>query len=220
MKIIKEKLESYEAPVPEGLWESVEASLFPQKTRKTRVLPWVWGLAAAAAVAAGVFIGIRLVDSSRDPIPQDDRIAVDGQASPDKTPSSSVDEGRGQSSAESAPIHLIPAPPRSAVAVAEDVPEIVPDVPVATVDQAEAANVTEVAEVAEAAEVAEISEVTEAAEVAEAKEDSEVTEVPEVAQDGFKTTHDGVDWSRLRSADDYRRGNHGPSAGISLSSAG
>ena len=52
LKILKEKMESHETPVPEGVWESVESSLFPAKERGPRFMPWVWAFAAAAALAA------------------------------------------------------------------------------------------------------------------------------------------------------------------------
>ena len=58
LKILKEKMESHEAPVPEGVWESVESSLFPAKERGPRFMPWVWAFAAAAALALGVFAGL------------------------------------------------------------------------------------------------------------------------------------------------------------------
>ena len=146
LKIIKERLESYESPVPEGVWEDIEASLFPEKARKVRILPWVWGLAAAAAVALGVFIGTRLVDRSVDPTEKIEKIADGGGAtSPDTIQhSSSADNGGGQSSSDSEPIHLVPAPSKSSLALAEEV-YAEPDV-------------IEVREVAEASEVSEVSE--------------------------------------------------------------
>lgn len=58
---IRDKMDGYEEPAPDGLWEDVEASIFPEKKRRP---VWLWrGVAAAAAVAAGVFAGVRLMDA-------------------------------------------------------------------------------------------------------------------------------------------------------------
>ena len=62
LKIVKEKMESVETPAPDGVWEHLEAELFPAKTHKVRYMPWVWGFAVAAAVALGVFAGVRMID--------------------------------------------------------------------------------------------------------------------------------------------------------------
>ncbi len=64
LKEIKDKLDGFEEPVPDGLWEGIETSMLAGKKRRTViVLPWFrWGV-AAAAVAVGAFLGVRFLDS-------------------------------------------------------------------------------------------------------------------------------------------------------------
>ena len=244
LKILKEKMESYEAPVPDGLWESIEASMFPEKTRKTRILPWVWATAVAAALALGIFAGVRLIDRRGDPGAIDkNELIAGGQTFPEQKPSSSADNGEGQVSSkrDQEPIHLVPSPKRAALAdvlskesevspVPEDIPAITEEVTVPT-------EVTDIPSEVAVPVVAEVKEETEVAEVADVKDVKEVTEVAEVAgedqkeevlpkdQDdkktGFKTTHDGDDWSGHLSGTDgaVRPGIGKPSAGVSFSSA-
>ncbi len=231
LKIIKERLESYESPVPEGVWEDIEASLFPEKARKVRILPWFWGLAAAAAVALGVFIGTRLVDRSVDPTEKIEKIADGGGAtSPDTIQhSSSADNGGGQSSSDSdsdsEPIHIVPAPSKSSLALAEEVyaePEVI--------EVREVAEASEVSEVSESQEVQEVVEVPvtvqEAAKEAiqETTQESVQEVVKEVKQDEPETVvsngHEDEDWSKHLSADGSTRDERKHSAGISLASAG
>ena len=227
LKIIKERLESYESPVPEGVWEDIEASLFPEKARKVSILPWVWGLAAAAAVALGVFIGTRLVDRSVDPTEKIEKIADGGGAtSPDTIQhSSSADNGGGQSSSDSEPIHLVPAPSKSSLALAEEV-YAEPDV----IEVREVAEASEVSEVSESQEVPEVVEVpvtvqeTAKEAIQEATQESVQEVVQEVKQDEPETVvsngHEDEDWSKHLSADGSTRDERKPSAGISLASAG
>ena len=64
---IRERMDGYESSVPDGLWDEIEASVFSEGKKSRRaILPWVWGLAAAAAVAMGVFAGVRLMDRKTD----------------------------------------------------------------------------------------------------------------------------------------------------------
>lgn len=226
IKIIKEKLESYEAPAPDGVWERVEASLFPEKTRKARIMPWwAWSLAAAAAVALGVFAGVRLIDRGRGAdIITDESLIAESPASPETTISSSVDNGGGQGSSVSEPIHVIPAPRGSVLADAiipdepvvpavEAVPveETVPDVAVIPVEEV----IVPVEEVVVPVEEAVVPVVV------EEKSEANVEEKIEAKDTGFKTDHDGEDWSGYMSAinEKMKKRPNSPSAGISLSSA-
>lgn len=62
---IKDKMDGFEDSVPEGLWDDIETSIFPEQKRRSIVVPpWLWrGAAAAAALAVGAFVGVRLIDS-------------------------------------------------------------------------------------------------------------------------------------------------------------
>lgn len=70
---IRDRMDGFEEPVPDGLWEDVEASIFPERRRRP---VWLWrSVAAAAAVAAGVFAGVRLMDGPSGE-GRDDALAV------------------------------------------------------------------------------------------------------------------------------------------------
>ncbi len=68
LKEIKDRLDGFEEPVPDGLWEGIETSMSGEKKRRSViVLPWFrWGV-AAAAVAVGAFFGVRLLYPSVSP---------------------------------------------------------------------------------------------------------------------------------------------------------
>ncbi|MCR5463734.1 MAG: PorT family protein [Bacteroidales bacterium] len=196
LKIVKEKMESVETPAPEGVWEHLETELFPAKTHKVRYMPWVWGFAVAAALALGVFAGVRMIDrvNGNDTIKDDNRIA-EGQVSPNINNSSSVDNGGDQAPSVVEPIHIIPAPKGSSLAVVSP-SELIPD---------------------EAVELP-VEVVEPPVEVQD--------KPTEVIQDQkketvFKTNHDGEDWSKYMPADGESRGRgeNKPSAGFSFSSA-
>ena len=227
MKIFKEKLDSYESKVPDGVWDEVEARLFPEKVARPRFMPWVWAFAAAAALALGVFFGVRLVDNGNGQVErtEDNRIAV-SPTSPDTNPSSSVDNEGGQASPADEPIRIIPAPERSAIAAV---------VPTATeLEGVKAAGETFVPQEAVIDDVAAVpEEVTEeevkVEEVAKAEEVVVTEKVDQnkdqnqdkVKDQGFKTDHDGEDWSGYMSATNDRvgKGQRNPSMGLSLSRA-
>lgn len=61
---LKKRMEDFEEPAPEGLWNAIESAVpGPASARKTLLPPWLWRTAAAAAVIAfGIFAGIRLAD--------------------------------------------------------------------------------------------------------------------------------------------------------------
>ena len=202
LKIIKDRLESYESPVPDGVWETVEASVFPEKAHKVRFMPWVWAVSAAAAIALGVFFGVRLVDRGGDgsPIIENNRLA-EGPASPDIDSSSSANDGGGQVPSVKQPVTIIPAPKGSALALADEVV-----IPTGTGETLVEPDVEEI----------EVEQEEIKVEQEEVKIDQDVKK-----DTGFKTDHDGEDWSRhLSATDDDSRGQRGkPSAGLSLSSA-
>ncbi|MBR1927584.1 MAG: hypothetical protein IJ840_07560 [Bacteroidales bacterium] len=193
LKIIKDKMESHETPVPEGVWEKVESSIFPARERGPRFMPWVWAFAAAAALALGVFAGVRLIDRSGGPGTGSDigRIA-ENPASPDNNISSSADKEGGQVSPKT---DLNGGPVLVAALTEVDYPEIIMEIPESVMDIPE--SVLEVRE--------------------------SVVRVPALVKredTGFKTGHDGEDWSGYMSAtSEDSPGLRRPSAGFSLSSA-
>ena len=64
LKGLQSKMKDYEEPAPEGLWENIESSAFPEKKRRVIALPILWrSVGVAAAVALGVFAGLRFFDS-------------------------------------------------------------------------------------------------------------------------------------------------------------
>ena len=206
LKIIKDEMESHEAPVPEGVWEKVESSIFPAKERGPRFMPWVWAFAAAAALALGVFAGLRLIDrSGGHGTGADDEWIAENPTSPDNNNSSSADNGGGQVSPKAspevspkvgqkkAPIQIVPAPQGSSLAVVE-FPEIEMEIPESVIDIPES--------------VLELPESVVKAPAITKREDT-----------GFKTDHDGEDWSDHLSVISDSRSDRSPSAGVSLSSA-
>ena len=50
LKGLQNKMKDYEEPAPEGLWEDIESSVFPQRKRRVVALPILWRTAAVAAV--------------------------------------------------------------------------------------------------------------------------------------------------------------------------
>jgi len=227
LKLVKEKLESCETPVPEGVWENVETSLFPAKTRKVRIMPWVWSLAAAAAVALGVFLGIRLTNGTGGQVDSEENsILAEDLTSPDTTISSSADNGGGQVSSSSEPIHIVPAPSGSALAVVTPGSVDADDL---YIPQGE----KEISDIQELPETNAVQGddgkeiITKPVEeiVKEVVEDVKETGIVESVdekdkgEEGFQTTHDGEDWSDYLSATDDKpgRGAAKPSAGLSMS---
>ena len=89
LKGLQSKMKDYEEPAPEGLWENIESSVFPEKKRRVIALPILWrSVGVAAAVALGVFAGLRLFDSPvGNPSDRSQEILASG------TPSSVISEG-------------------------------------------------------------------------------------------------------------------------------
>lgn len=214
LKIIKDKMESHEAPVPEGVWEKVESSIFPAKERGPRFMPWVWAFAAAAALALGVFAGLRLIDrSGGHGTGTDDEWIAENPTSPDNNNSSSADNGGGQVSPKVStevspdvgrkkePIQIVPAPQGSSLAVVtdQDVPVEFPEIEMVEIPE----SVMDIPE-----SVLDLPESVVKAPAITKREDT-----------GFKTDHDGEDWSDHLSVTSDSRFDRSPSAGVSLSSA-
>ncbi len=96
LKSVRNKLEDYGEPAPDGLWEDMESSLPPVRRGAVILRPLAWrSVAAAAAVALGVFAGLRVFDSGRvEPHDSQQGILASGQRSSvisDGGPDSSVD---------------------------------------------------------------------------------------------------------------------------------
>lgn len=197
---IKERMDGYESPVPEGLWDEIEASVFTGgKEKRAPFMPWVWRVAAAAAVVAlGIFAGVRLTDKAPESI-----LTADSQEGRDSLtiikPSSSADiEG---------------APVASETLLADAFQ------PSAVAGPSRTAATPSVAEPAETPEPTPVAEPIPVPEPAEAVEAVGEPESPKTAE-AFQTTHDGEDWSGYSDAsqDGGRRTAGISSAGLSLSS--
>ena len=66
LKGLQDKMKGYEEPAPEGLWGDVESSIFPERKRGVIAMPVFRRVAAvAAAVALGVFTGLRIFPGLR-----------------------------------------------------------------------------------------------------------------------------------------------------------
>ena len=215
MKIIKEKLDSYESEVPEGVWEEVEARIFPARAPR-RVMPWVWAFAAAAALALGVFAGLRLIERGDRQIDtvKDNRITevTESQTSPDTYPSSSVTNEGGQASSVRNHVVDIIVPEKAVSALAAVTDNVVIDEIPAQVPVEEAVVEDVVVEETPVTEIPVEEKVT----VPVKQEEKPVTE--------FRTDHDGEDWSGPEYIDVIGKDRRSwkkrsPSAGLSLSSA-
>lgn len=86
LKGLGNRLEDYEEPAPDGLWEDIESSVVPGGKRRLSAAPVFWrSLAVAAVLALGVFAGLRLEDSSADVSPDVTASVKPSQGLPDKT---------------------------------------------------------------------------------------------------------------------------------------
>ena len=196
--ILREKLLDHEEPVPEGLWERIEATLEARRKVRARRRIFLWSAAAAAAVALGVFAGVNLVDKEID---KDEFIAQDSQEHrtlPQANPSSSVEIEEG--------------PVSSGKLVASN------DIPLSTVlptldDRAEFIPSEPHTEPETKPELQPAQDVVD--------NEGAVSEEPKKSEEvSFKTDHDGEDWSKYSSAtDDGRLSNlRKLVAGLSLTS--
>ena len=205
--LIREKLLNYEEPVPGDLWDRVQASLIARERarRRTRIL--VWSVAAAAAIAVGVFTGVNLVDKGPA---VNDLIVADSQehrtASPE-IPSSSADIEEGPVSSGS-PVTIVRGKGTELIAMASDqvepvtepVPEPVTEPVVEPVGEPAVNPVEKPSE--KPVEIVEESPV-------------------QKPESSFKTDHDGEDWSGYSDASVDRLGGRIRNlvAGLSVSSA-
>ena len=211
---IRERMDGYESSVPDGLWEEIESSVFSERKTRTRVLaPWVWSLAAAAAVALGIFAGIRRIERNDKP----DNIAEtqeDRASTPIKIQTSSSADKDGSPDSSAGPVHVVPSGSGSLISMAA---APVGETVVTGIAEPAGKVVEPVNRAVESEIEAVVPEEVTAAPVRE--EDVSVPDMAEPAGDkGFKTDHDGEDWSSYRSATD-EGGYRIPSAGISLSTA-
>lgn len=103
---LRDKMNGFEESVPDGLWEDIEASIFPEKKRHSLIaMPWLWSGVAAAAVAVGAFVGVRFLDSPAYPDEgQIDVIAVAPESVPSDTTAPAVE---GISSAVRTTVNLL-----------------------------------------------------------------------------------------------------------------
>ena len=205
--VLREKLLNHEEPVPDGLWERIEASLQARERarRRTRVL--VWSLAAAAAVALGVFAGVNLIDRTPD---IDQLVIADSQdhrTDPSTNPSSSADFKEGSVNPAD-PVMIVKDRPAEVLAMAKIEPVTEPTVePV-------------VEPIVEPAVESVVESVDQPAEVI-VKEEEKVQEQPveKPVRNQFETDHDGEDWSGYSSATDDGQFFRKLVAGLSMTSS-
>lgn len=57
---ISQQMEHHEAEAPRGLWDDIERGLEAQQPKRRAKLVWAWRVGAAAAVAAGVVVGVQM----------------------------------------------------------------------------------------------------------------------------------------------------------------
>ncbi|MBP5486049.1 MAG: hypothetical protein J6Y06_00225 [Bacteroidales bacterium] len=198
--ILRERLLDHEEPVPEGLWDRIEATLEARRKARAKRRIFLWSAAAAAAVALGVFAGVNLVDKEID---KDEFIAQDSQEHrtlPQANPSSSVEiEEVPVSSGKLVASNDIPL--STVLPVRDDRAEVIPAEP--------------------QVEPETVPELQPAPIVVAAEEEMGVKEEPKKSQEvPFETDHDGEDWSKYSSAtDDGRLSNlRKLVAGLSLTS--
>ena len=205
---MRDKLLDYEEPVPDGLWNRIEESLQARERARGRRRVLIWSLAAAAAVALGVFAGVNLID--RTPGIDGIRIAEDSQDhrtdQPNNT-SSSADFEEGS---------VIPADHAGLLAMAET-PEIV-KAPVveATIEEPQPVEAMVEDAKVEDAKVEDVK--VEDANVEDANVGEPEVVIPKPKDDEFVTTHDGEDWSGYSSATDDGKFYRNLVAGLSLAS--
>ena len=207
--VLRDKLLDYEEPAPDGLWDRIEASLQARERARGRRRVLIWSLAAAAAVALGVFAGVNLIDRKPDINNDDNRIAVDSQDHRTDQPndtSSSADFKEGP---------VTPADHAGLLAKAE-IPVTVGN-PVVVAIPAEEARIDDVKPVeAKPVEAKPVEAKPVEASPVEAKADE--PEVSAERPDDFKTTHDGEDWSDYSSATDDGKFYRNLVAGLSMAS--
>lgn len=216
LKVIKERLEAYEEPVPEDLWDRIEATLTRRdraRARRRAVLLWTGRVAVAASLAVGVFAGIRLVNNKTYDTGEVVSDLVEGRSS-SGNPSSSVNTGGG-SAPSAEPLEIIPSKGKGElVAMAE----VLPKEP-AKLHYADDLSGKTLPDVAEAAPVEAVP--VEARPVESAPEESIGTDGKDAkAEPGLVTNHDGEDWSGYMSATDEEAPDWigKLSAGVSLAS--
>lgn len=192
---LKNRMEDYEESSPEGLWADIEASVLPkEKTRKSVLMPWVWRVsAAAAALAAGVFLTNIQVD--RDPTPNTSSSSVNLVESPVPSEKPSLIAEAVVPDASSVPAASIGFPSlvtdvtNSVEDASEDIPDLIPEQKMAGISETITGGIPE----------------------------SQQIDIPEKFTEG----HDGEDWSGYMAADGEggRRKSSGLTAGVSLSGA-
>ncbi len=233
---LKNRMDDFEESVPDGLWEGIEASM-PQ-SRKSVVLPWVWrSIAAAAALALGVFAGVRLLDSGRNPVLAEVETVVT-----DDEPSAAFPAGTSGVEESSSPvresvgktvkrIEIVPAESREILVA--DAGEAVKSAPGSSEETESGVPVSEkensgtgpgiagagTSGVTEDNEDDVVDEQEAAGAVGNASGDDGGM-VKEEFADGFRTTHDGEDWSDYLPAGYGEKARSAGRPGVNLSMAG
>lgn len=208
---LKNRMEGYEEPAPEGLWEEIEsAARTRERTRGAVILPWLSrSVAAAAVIALGVFIGVKLSDKGETRVAAvaDSTVRQEGQVSP-HTISSSVNTLGNLTASVNTAKSVNTVKRRSAAK------------PVEVVTVSGESSLIALAEKSESG----LSEpVVEEYHSPEAVNEPASAEKPDVKENsGFETTHDREDWSKhlsvTRGKDNVKEERHSD-IGLSVSGA-
>lgn len=222
LKGLQNKMKDYEEPAPEGLWENIESSVFPEKKRRVIALPILWrSVGVAAAVALGVFAGLRFFDSPvGNPSDRSQEILASGQ------PSSVNGNGGRESSVEivrkTEPEKLLAEsiPVRKRQAKANVMNNVKSDlVKEDVIPEAETGDVEAQSHTAEES----LQRMVDLAEPQAQRQEEEIPTVKNAEENKhvvISTDHDGEDWSDYISATDESRSSRRRAAALDVSLSG
>ncbi len=211
LKGLQDKMKGYEEPAPEGLWGDVESSIFPERKRGVIAMPVFRRVAAvAAAVALGVFTGLRIFNFEK---PSDDdprRFLASGQSS------SVISAGGRESSVEivdaQAGDDLVAEakPVSESLAVTFSGSGLERDEPV-VYEKKDETQVTELSETSG-------TDPGPVAVTGSALHDAETQ--PDIVSDTSSSNHEGEDWSGYLSATEDTGNQEAKTAAVNMSLAG
>lgn len=213
LKGLRNKMKDYEEPVPEGLWEGIESSVFPEKRHRVLLMPVLWrSVAVAAVIAMGIFTGLRLSESDIEkPLDKSQEFLASGK------PSSSVISEGGRDSA----VEVVASKDKSGL-LADNRPVYKRSVPATvTTNKAESTNTTSVTSF--------VSSVAEPVDQPGTEEKEPVSDVRVVTEPETRigmdkksvaSVHEGEDWSNYLSATDDSKKTESKGAVLDVSLSG
>ena len=93
--VIKEKLEGYDSPLPNGSYAAFQKRREAASRPSLSPIVWVWVLSGAVAAAVGLFFLFRPSASMQDPIPIHKPVTVKAEPSPTPVPVDNLVLGKG-----------------------------------------------------------------------------------------------------------------------------